>query len=107
MKGFKNSTKTHYYTGGPVKTGDKRDSEYGDYVIAAKKSAERKKGEPMKKDAPMKKAEGGKVDLKQDKALVKTAVHKHERNMHPGKTPTQLRKGGKVVGYMCGGKVRS
>ena len=26
----------------------------------------------------------------------KTAVHKHEKNMHPGKTPTKLRAGGKT-----------
>jgi hypothetical protein len=37
---------------------------------------------------------GGKVDLKQDKALVKKAVHKHEAAMHPGKPLTKLRKGG-------------
>ena len=30
-------------------------------------------------------AEGGKTDLAQDKAMVKTAVHKHEKAMHPGK----------------------
>jgi hypothetical protein len=38
--------------------------------------------------------ESGNADLKQDKALVKTAVHKHERAMHPGKPMTKLRKGG-------------
>jgi len=98
MDGFKNSTKTQYYKeGGPVKTGSKKDAEYGDYVIAAKKSAERAKGSPMKKDAPVaKKAQGGEV---------KTAVHKHERNMHPGKAPTKLRQGGMTVAYKCGGKV--
>ena len=26
----------------------------------------------------------------------KTAVHKHEANMHPGKKPTKLAKGGKT-----------
>jgi len=26
----------------------------------------------------------------------KKAVHKHEANMHPGKTPTKLAKGGKT-----------
>jgi hypothetical protein len=40
------------------------------------------------------KAEGGKADIKQDKALVKKAVHKHEASMHPGKPLTKLRKGG-------------
>ena len=40
------------------------------------------------------KAEGGKADLKQDKAMVKAAIHKHERHDHPGKPLTKLRKGG-------------
>jgi hypothetical protein len=40
------------------------------------------------------KAEGGMADIKQDKAMVKAAVHKHERAMHPGKPLTKLRKGG-------------
>ena len=34
------------------------------------------------------------ADIKQDKALVKKAVHKHEAAMHPGKPLTKLRKGG-------------
>ena len=40
---------------------------------------------------------GGKVkhsDVKMDKAMVKKAVHKHERAMHPGKPMTKLRNGG-------------
>ena len=37
---------------------------------------------------------GGMADLKQDKATVKKAVHKHEAAMHPGKPMTKLRKGG-------------
>ena len=37
---------------------------------------------------------GGMADLKQDKATVKAAVHKHEAAMHPGKPMTKLRKGG-------------
>jgi hypothetical protein len=40
---------------------------------------------------------GGKVkhsDVKMDKAMVKKAVHKHERAMHPGKPMTKLNKGG-------------
>ena len=40
------------------------------------------------------KAEGGKADLKQDKAMIKAMIHKHERNDHPGKPLTKLRKGG-------------
>jgi len=33
-------------------------------------------------------------DVKMDKAMVKKAVHKHERNMHPGKKVTKLSGGG-------------
>jgi len=33
-------------------------------------------------------------DVKMDKAVVKTAVHKHEKAMHPGKPMTKLNKGG-------------
>jgi hypothetical protein len=36
----------------------------------------------------------GKADMAQDKAMVKKAVGKHEKNMHPGKSPTKLKKGG-------------
>ena len=36
-----------------------------------------------------------KKDLAQDKKI-KSAVGKHEKNMHPGKTPTKLRAGGKT-----------
>lgn len=39
-------------------------------------------------------AEGGKADIAQDKAMIKTAVHKHEKAMHPGKPMTKLAKGG-------------
>jgi hypothetical protein len=35
-----------------------------------------------------------KMDLKQDKKMIKTAVGKHEKNMHPGKPMTKLKKGG-------------
>ena len=41
-------------------------------------------------------AEGGKADIAQDKAMIKTAVHKHEKSMHPGKPMTKLAKGGKM-----------
>jgi hypothetical protein len=37
-----------------------------------------------------------KKDLAQDKKMIKAAVGKHEKNMHPGKTPTKLNKGGKT-----------
>ena len=35
-----------------------------------------------------------KADLKQDKKMIGAAVHKHEKNLHPGKAPTKLAKGG-------------
>jgi hypothetical protein len=37
-----------------------------------------------------------KKDLAQDKKMIKSAVGKHEKHMHPGKTPTKLAKGGKT-----------
>jgi hypothetical protein len=40
--------------------------------------------------------ESSKSDIKQDKAMVKAAVHKHERKLHPGKPMTKLAKGGKT-----------
>ena len=36
-----------------------------------------------------------KKDLAQDKKMIGAAVHKHEKRMHPGKTPT-FAKGGKT-----------
>ena len=39
-------------------------------------------------------AEGGAADIKQDKAMIGAAVHKHEKAMHPGKALTKLKKGG-------------
>lgn len=41
-----------------------------------------------------------KQDLKQDKAMVSKAVHKHEKKMHPGKPLTKLAKGGKTNAQM-------
>lgn len=41
-------------------------------------------------------AEGGKADIAQDKAMIRTAVHKHERSMHPGEPMTKLARGGKM-----------
>ena len=35
-----------------------------------------------------------KKDLAQDKKMIKSAVGKHEKNMHPGKPMTKLKKGG-------------
>ena len=37
-----------------------------------------------------------KAEMKADKKMVASAVHKHEKAMHPGKTPTKLRAGGKT-----------
>lgn len=44
-------------------------------------------------------AEGGsiKADMKQDKAMVKTAVHKHEKALHKGEPMTKLAKGGSLA----------
>jgi hypothetical protein len=39
-------------------------------------------------------ARGGAADIKQDKAMVKAAVQKHERAKHPGEPLTKLAKGG-------------
>jgi hypothetical protein len=35
-----------------------------------------------------------KADVKQDKKMIKAAVGKHEKHMHPGKPMTKLKKGG-------------
>lgn len=37
-----------------------------------------------------------KSDLKQDKKMVASAVHKHEKSKHPGKPLTKLKSGGGV-----------
>lgn len=37
-----------------------------------------------------------KSDLKQDKKTMASAIHKHERGMHPGKPLTKLAKGGGI-----------
>jgi hypothetical protein len=39
-------------------------------------------------------------DIAQDKKMVKSAVGKHEKNMHPGKPMTKLAKGGKTNANM-------
>ena len=39
-------------------------------------------------------------DMVQDKKMVKSAVGKHEKNMHPGKPMTKLAKGGKTNANM-------
>ena len=48
-------------------------------------------------------ARGGKADTAQDKAMVKAAVHKHEKSMHKGEPLTKLSHGGK---YREGGKIK-
>ena len=35
-----------------------------------------------------------KKDLAQDKKMIASALHKHEKKMHPGKPMTKLRAGG-------------
>lgn len=42
-------------------------------------------------------AEGGKADIAQDKAMIKSAVHKHEKAMHKGEPLTKLARGGKPI----------
>ena len=37
-----------------------------------------------------------KADLKQDKKMIASAVHKHEKRMHQGKPVTKLKAGGKT-----------
>lgn len=38
--------------------------------------------------------ENSKSDMAQDKAMIKSAVGKHEKRLHPGKSLTKLKKGG-------------
>lgn len=40
--------------------------------------------------------ESDKSDIKQDKAMIKVMIHKHEKHDHPGKPLTKLAKGGKT-----------
>jgi hypothetical protein len=56
-----------------------------------------------------------KVDLKQDKKMMASAMHKHEKAQHPGEPLTKLKKGGpasaagrdpRIPMLMCGGKVK-
>ncbi len=37
-----------------------------------------------------------KADMKQDKKMMGSMIHKHEKKMHPGKPMTKLAKGGKT-----------
>jgi hypothetical protein len=47
-----------------------------------------------KKDGMHKMAEGGKADMKQDKAMMQKAVNKHEGRLHKGAAMTKLATGG-------------
>lgn len=105
VRGYKDSTKTHYVRGGPVggpkgaakvsqvmrefregtlhsgsKTGPKVKNRKQAVAIALSEA----------KRNPMKMAEGGSVSAK-------TAVHKHEWQMHPGKPLTKLAHGGRTM----------
>jgi len=57
-------------------------------------------------------AEGGsvKADMKHDKTMIKTAVHKHEKAMHKGKPMTKMAMGGEVHkmpdGSMMAGRMK-
>lgn len=73
-----------YKTGGSVKKADGGSTPASDFVASRASQLSRMVG----------KAEGGKADAKQDKAMIKAAVHKHERARHPGQPLTKLRKGG-------------
>jgi hypothetical protein len=53
-----------------------------------------RKDNPDKVTVYAKGGETDKADVKQDKALIRKAVHKHERTLHPGKPLTKLRRGG-------------
>lgn len=41
-----------------------------------------------------------KKDLAQDKKMIASALHKHEKKMHPGKPMTKLNKGGVTTDMM-------
>ena len=41
-------------------------------------------------------AEGGKLDMKQDKSMMQKAVNKHEGRLHKGSPMTKLSKGGGI-----------
>ena len=114
MKGFKDSTRVQYYKGGSVKGAAEKakiakvmhEFKSGALHSGSKKGPEVKSRKQAVAIAlsearrnPMKKAEGGAVDMKQDKATVRAGVHKHERAMHPGKPLTRMQRGGGVPSY--------
>jgi hypothetical protein len=53
---------------------------------------------PAEKERKAKKHGGEVADEKQDKKMIKAAVHKHEKHDHPGKPMTKLKEGGHVHG---------
>ena len=53
-----------------------------------------------KKKGMKKMAEGGKADMKQDKAMMQKAVNKHEGRLHKGSPMTKLAKGGMAASKM-------
>ena len=69
-------------------------------MMAKKKGMHEMPDGKMMKDSAMKKmnmggmAEGGKADMKQDKAMMQKAVNKHEGRLHKGATMTKLATGG-------------
>jgi hypothetical protein len=54
-------------------------------------------------------ARGGHADVAKDKAMVKTAVQKHEKSMHKGEPLTKMAKGGSCGpdGYAMGGAAKA
>jgi hypothetical protein len=70
-----------------------------------------------KRAIPMKKAEGGKADMAQDKAIVQKAMKQHDTQQHADKTKLKLKHGGKMAtggvamsnagGYKTGGVVNN
>ena len=62
-----------------------------------------------KKDSGKKMAEGGKADMKQDKAMAKKAIGMHDKQLHAGKKTdlSMLKKGGKATMMAKGGGVES
>ena len=60
-----------------------------------------------KREMGFKKGGDVKADLKQDKKMVATAVHKHEKAQHPGKPLTKLKKGGSVLEKATGERYAS
>jgi hypothetical protein len=54
-------------------------------------------------------ARGGKADIAQDKAMIKTALQKHEKSLHKGEPLTKMAKGGMCGpdGYAMGGAAKA